>query len=331
MKIFAVVGAFLLVSACGGTPASTGAADATADVAAADVSGEVAGTDATQAETQGETQGDTTTLPAVATDTVGGARPAAVAVPDAWTPDKKWPLILVLHGYSASGLVQSAFLGIAARTNDFGYVAIAPDGTLDSSGNLFWNATAACCDFGHIGVDDVTYLTGLIDEAIAKLAVDPKRVYVVGHSNGGFMAYRLACEKSDKIAAIAVIAGAVDPDFNACVAPKPVSVLHIHGTKDTSVLYGGEGSGKTGYPSAEGSIGQWTKRDGCGGTTSELGTSDFDAVVDGSETTRISYGGCPSGVVVEQWKMVNSGHIPGFTDEFRDALAGWLTARGKVE
>ncbi len=307
----------LAVSACGTNATTT--ADATASDDAA-LASDVTSTDAAAGT-------DAVSLPAPHTDTLGGARPVTVTVPDAWTPEKKWPLVLVLHGYGASGAVQSAFLGVEARATQFGYVTLAPDGTRDPTGNLFWNATPACCDFGHVDIDDVAYLTGLIDDAIAKLAVDPARVYVVGHSNGGFMAYRLACEKSAKINAIAVIAGATDMDPKACINPKPVNLLHIHGTSDATIAYNGGTIEGGQFPSAQESIGQWLTRDACDVTPTSAGQSDFDMVVDGAETTRLQYPNCPNGLAVEHWKMVGSGHIPAFTDEFRDALAAWMVAR----
>ena len=315
--------ALAALGACGGNTTATADAqavnDATADAmvgaqSAADAADSAAGTDAMA-------------LPAPHTDTLGGARPVTTVVPDGWTPTQKWPLILVLHGYGASGEAQTALLGIEARATQYGFVTLAPDGTRDPSGSLFWNATPACCDFGNVVVDDVAYLTGLIDDAIAQLAVDPARVYVVGHSNGGFMAYRLACEKSAKINAVAVIAGAVNPDATVCGTPKPVNVLHIHGTADATIAYNGGTIEGAAFPGALESIGQWLTRDGCDVTPTTAGVNDFDSMVAGQETTRLQYPNCPNGIHVEHWKMVGSGHIPAFTDEFRDALATWLVGQ----
>jgi polyhydroxybutyrate depolymerase len=270
---------------------------------------------------------DTAALPAPHTDTLGGARPVEVTVPDQWTPTKKWPLVLVLHGYGASGGLQSFYLGITGRASQLGYVTLAPDGTRDPSGSLFWNATPACCNFGKVNVDDVGYLTGLIDEAIAQLAVDPERVYLVGHSNGGFMAYRLACEHSDKIAAVAVIAGATHPDPGVCKSPKPVNVLHIHGTADDVIQYEGGSIQGGQFPSAEQSILQWVERNGCSTTPTSSGMVDFDGAVAGDETDRLSYPNCTGSIVVDHWLMQGSAHIPGFSEPFRDALATWLLQR----
>ena len=312
------------VSACGAnapaTADSAAGSDSADDVAAAVDSAAVDAIDAVAGT-------DAMALPAPHTDTLGGARPVGVTVPDNWTPQKKWPLVLVLHGYGANGALQSSFLGVDARATQYGYVTLAPDGTLDPSGSLFWNATPACCDFGQVDVDDVAYLSGLIDEAIAKLAVDPARVYVVGHSNGGFMAYRLACEKSDKINAVAVIAGATNADVNACTSPKPVNVLDIHGTKDSTIAYNGGSIQGAQYPGSQASIGQWLARDSCDVTPTSIGTGDFDSTSAGNETDRLSYSHCSGSIAVEHWKMAGSGHIPAFTDDFREALATWMMAR----
>ena len=97
---------------------------------------------------------------------------------------------------------------LTAAASSAGFLMIAPAGTADSSGSHFWNATDACCNFENSQVDDVAYLDGLITEISAAYNVDPKRIYVVGHSNGGFMAYRMACAKADRIAAVVSVAGA---------------------------------------------------------------------------------------------------------------------------
>ena len=90
-----------------------------------------------------------------------------------------------------------------------GFLYCYPDGTIAGpvGATGFWNATDACCDFGNTGVDDVGYLRGVIEEIARRFAVDRKRVYLIGHSNGGFMAYRMACESADLIAGIASLAG----------------------------------------------------------------------------------------------------------------------------
>jgi polyhydroxybutyrate depolymerase len=93
------------------------------------------------------------------------------------------------------------------------------------NGARFWNATDACCDVDASGVDDSSYLAGLINEIGSHVAVDPRRVFVVGHSNGAFMSYRMACDHADTIAAIVSLAGAPPADPAACRPTEPVAIL----------------------------------------------------------------------------------------------------------
>ena len=117
-----------------------------------------------------------------------------------------------------------------------GFLYCYPDATIERLGYRFWNATDACCDFGFPDVDDAGYLRGLIEEIARRFAVDRKRIYLVGHLNGGFMAYRMACESADLIAGIASLAGHDIPRSGSCAPSQPVNVLHIHGTADDSLL-----------------------------------------------------------------------------------------------
>ncbi len=144
---------------------------------------------------------------------VAAGRPASVRVPSDYDPNVEYPLVILLHGYSASGGVQNIYFGLSNQVTALGFILVIPDGTVNSDGLRFWNATDACCNFDTADVDDVGYLRGLIAEAQANYRVDPRRVYLFGHSNGGFMAHRMACEASDVITAIASLAGStyLDP------------------------------------------------------------------------------------------------------------------------
>src|SRR4051812_47387816 len=166
----------------------------------------------------------------------GGDRPTQLQVPLDFVDDGTlYPLVVVLHGYSASGFVQSAYFGM--RPTPAGTFVLAPDGLTDSSGNEYWNADPACCDFDHSGVDDSTYLGDLIADVAHTWPIDPKAIHLIGHSNGGFMSYRMACDHADLIASIVVLAGAAASDASTCTPSEPVAVLHMHGTLDESVPY----------------------------------------------------------------------------------------------
>lgn len=270
-------------------------------------------------------------LSAKAPTTIDALRPADVTVPKDWASKDKWPLIILLHGYGVTGAIQDIYMGVSARASKFGFVAVVPDGTLDSSGKLFWNATPACCNFGGIKVDDVAYMTGLIDKAIAELRVDPQRVYVVGHSNGAFMALRLACEIAYKVTAVASLAGAADIELSKCTPTHPVSVLQIHGTLDAVIAYkGGSNLLAPPFPGAETTVQDWRTHDGCSETKTPMPDADYDSILAGTETKRTAWTECKQGSRVDFWQIVGGAHIPTITDSFRDDLLQHLLARTRL-
>ncbi len=254
--------------------------------------------------------------------TVGGERPAKVVMPGKWDGCTRHPLVILLHGYTANSLVQDIYLGLSANAAKHGFVLLLPNATKSSKGNPFWNATETCCDFEHQNPDDVGYIRGLILEATAKLPVDPARVYLVGHSNGGFMSFRMACDEAELITGIASLAGSVTPTASACKPAKPVHVLQIHGTKDATVKYeGGKLSwNKVSYPSAEDTVKRWRGLNGCPEGAQPDSKADFDSSVAGEETTIRSWTGCKDGTSATLWKMQDAGHVPGINAAFKTAL-----------
>jgi polyhydroxybutyrate depolymerase len=264
---------------------------------------------------------------------VGGVRPALLHVPTNYDPSKPAPLLVMLHGRSFTSDFEEAYLGLTTQSDKQGFLYIHPSGTLDAQAQPFWNATDACCNFFGSTVDDEGYLMGLIDEIASKWAVDPKRVYLMGHSNGGFMAYRMACHHAERFAAIAVLAGEMYKDLSQCQPANPVSVLHIQGTADTTIAYGG-GSvtlGLPSFPSAQTSVTDWVGFDGCdpAGDTSSPAL-DLEATLPGAETTVTRYqNGCKSGSSVEFWSIKNAVHVPTFGPDFAPRMTGWLMSQAK--
>lgn len=253
----------------------------------------------------------------------GGDRPVTLQLPPTITPGVSYPLVLVLHGYGATGALQQSYLQLTNLTADPGAFVLAPDGTLDGSGRRFWNA-GACCDFGGSGVDDVAYLGGLVDAVSADWPIDPARVYVVGHSNGAFMAYRLACDRADVVAAIAGLAGATPTA--ACDPVRPVSVLHVHGTADATIAYDGGALFGIAYPGAQASAAAWAAHDGCAATWTAGDPVDLVSTLAGAETTVERADACPTGIGVELWSIGGGSHIPSFNAGFGAAVVDWLSA-----
>jgi poly(3-hydroxybutyrate) depolymerase len=148
-------------------------------------------------------------------------------------------LVVVLHGYGLTGLWQDMYLGISDEARNHDVLVVVPEGRKDAQGNQFWAATDFCCNFSGRGDNDVDYILGIIEESMEYFRIDPGLIALVGHSNGGFMSYRLACEASDVVTHVVSLAGTSWADADDCGFPDPVSALQIHGTWDTSIRYDG--------------------------------------------------------------------------------------------
>lgn len=245
----------------------------------------------------------------------GGDRPVTLQVPPQLEDGRAYPLVLILHGYGANGTLQQAFFGLGDLATRGDAFVLAPDGTVDLGGRQFWNADPVCCDFGGLAPDDVGYLGGIVDEVIARWPVDPGAVFSIGHSNGGFMSYRLACERADLFAAIVSLAG--NAASVPCAPARPLGVLHVHGTEDDVIPYAG----------AAPSVTRWAELDGCTGARAPGADLDLEAGLPGAETRTESTGGCPAGVAVDLWTLEGGGHIPALSGAFATTAWQWLTDR----
>jgi polyhydroxybutyrate depolymerase len=268
---------------------------------------------------------------ACAKTAVGGDRPVTVHVPPSYVCATSAPLVILLHGYSASSELQEKYFKVGAESDKRGFLYLNPDGTTDPVGNQFWNATDSCCNFGKSTIDDSSYISGLITEMQAEYNVDPKRVYVMGHSNGGFMSYRMACEHGDQIAAIATLAGAMWADTSKCPAKTPVSVLQIHGTADAVISYNGASILNNPYPAAETTVADWVAINGCtGAADTSAPPTDLVGNIDGNESTATTYGACTNGTNVAFWSIAGGSHSPGISTEFTPRIIDFLLAQKKV-
>lgn len=255
---------------------------------------------------------------------LGGSRPARVLLPDSYSTQTTWPLVVLLHGYGATGSIQDAYLGLSRRRSEFGFITIIPEGTANSQGQRFWNATEACCDFGASGVDDVAYLTGLLDEAAERLAIDPERVYFLGHSNGGFMSYRMACELGSRIAALTSIAGSTFRTPSSCTNPGNTNVLQIHGTLDTVIEYEGGNLAGRPYPGAREVVDRWAARHQCDPSPAQGTSMNIVQTIDSEETRVLEWQGCTEGNSVMLWTLEQGSHTPAFTRDFMDKVLHFL-------
>jgi len=259
----------------------------------------------------------------------------SVHVPASYDPSQPAPLLILLHGYTGSGEGIDTYFNLLA--DHHGFVYAAPDGTIDSDGNRFWNATDVCCDFDARGIDDVAYLTGVIADIQARLNIDPKRIDVAGWSNGGFMSYRMACERADLVAAVVSLAGATFAAPGDCAPSEPVSVAQVHGTADDVIKFDGgvafDDSARP-YPGAEQTAKAWAAYDGCDETASALDARiDVDANLtndgDAAETLVEEWSGCDAGTTVQLWTIPNGTHEPALTTAFAGSVIRFLDEHPK--
>ena len=252
-----------------------------------------------------------------------------VHVPASYDAASPAPLIVLLHGYTSSGAGQDTYMQVSALKDAYGFILVAPDGTREAGGNRprFWNASATCCNFSASEVDDVAYLAGLIAAIKADYAIDDKRVYLFGHSNGGFMSYRMAYEHPGAIAAIASLAGA---DQSLPAPPEPVHVLQIHGTADTAIPYESGSFRDRALPGAKASVESWAAHNGCAVTGVDSGTLDLDGGLDGAESDVTRYtDGCRPGGSAELWTINGGGHVPALSAHFTRLVVEWLLGHPK--
>jgi len=258
----------------------------------------------------------------------GATRSYIVHLPTGYTATQKYPLVLNLHGLGESNIKQEHYSHMDDVADSGHFIVVYPEGV-----NKAWNA-------GIRGprvtkVDDVGFISALLDTLEAKYSIDAKRIYSCGISNGGFMSYRLACELSNRIAAIASVAGQLTDFMKAACRPsRPVAIMQIHGTDDELVNY----EGALGYGPVDSLIHFWLWKDNCKPTPVITKLPDTDTT-DGCTVTKYDYVSCSGGSEVALYKIINGGHtwpggypvsFLGKTDEdFNASEEIWKFFKGK--
>lgn len=226
------------------------------------------------------------------------------------------PLVILAHGYGVNGTGQGFIFPFAKIVDAQRFLYAEPHGTQDRDGRRFWNATEACCNFERLPVDDVGFFRALIDDVKSKHAVS--KVFVIGHSNGGFMTLRLACEASAVIDGVASVSGSTWNDFTRCPEGSSIPLLLVHGTIDQTIPY----DGKAGqYPGAVETGTRFARRAGCTGPLSEYERSDYLEVAD-AETRKERFANCRT--PVELWTLEGEGHVPVFDSRWTTDTVSWL-------
>ena len=215
------------------------------------------------------------------------------------------PVVINLHGYTSNGWQQEFYskMSVVADSNNF--IVVYPYGLRDKNWIPFLN-----CALKGETVDDIAFISLLIDTLIAENQVDSSRIYVCGMSNGGFMSNYLGCELSERIAAIADVAGSMnDSVFYNCNPTRAIPTLQMHGTADSTVPYNGIDSNALvmgEMHDTEDIFNLWKTHNNCSSLDSMLvpntDTTDF------SHAIKYTYSNCDDNVETVLYKIIDSGH-----------------------
>ena len=243
------------------------------------------------------------------TVTVGGVqRSYRVHVPPSYDRRRAFPFVIAFHGGASNPEAMARFSGLDEKADEAGFIVAYPAGSGRLPRVLTWNAGRCCGYASNQDVDDVGFVRALVEDLAGQVHLDRKRIFATGISNGGQMAYRVAAELSDQIAAIAPVSGSLEVDVPR--VSRPVSVVHFHGTDDKYLPFaGGLGprSLATGpHASVEHSVGTWVRLDECrpARAVQEMPVK----VADGTTVVRHAYEGCRGGAEVVLYEIRGGGH-----------------------
>ena len=243
---------------------------------------------------------------------------------------EKPAVVLNFHGGGAHAAQHQTYSRMDPIADRERFLVVYPDGSGPVRGRfLTWNAGTCCGIASSVQADDVAFVRALLDDLQKRLPYDPSRVYATGLSNGAMMSYRLAAELSDRIAAIAPVAGSMV--LQRFKPARPVPVLHIHSVDDGRALYQGGlaapfaiqlGDTRVLHPPVEERLGEWARVNGCGATLEERERREWVAA-DGSAhgATLYAYPKCRAETAL--WKLAGAGHVwPGGVVDYLPVLLG---------
>jgi len=240
--------------------------------------------------------------------------------PKAYDGAKRRPLVLAFHGGGGRARGMATLTHFDDIADERGFIVVYPEGV-----NHRWADGRGTTAPDRTGVDDVAFVAALLDRLEGDLAIDPARIYATGMSNGGFMAERLGCLLSGRIAAIAPVAATMgEPLAARCKPQRPLPVMLIHGTDDLLVPWvGGRmrfGAGGN-ILSVPATVALWTRLDGC---SAKPATSELPAVAaDATRVRRTVHGGCRDGAEVVLYTVQGGGHAwPGGLPYLSGGLVG---------
>jgi polyhydroxybutyrate depolymerase len=239
---------------------------------------------------------DDVTLTGLSIDVDGVSRNYDAYLPPLHEISTDLPVLIDIHGFTSNTRDQRTISDFTRIAKEENFIIIWPQAKasgenclLAGPNGVYWNA-----DWG-ITTNDIGFLDALIDQVGADYNADLSRVYVTGLSNGGFMVYSLACALSDRIAAVASVAGSMTENLlmTNCQPSRQIPVLHVHGTNDAVILWDGEPTCQGGIASIEDVVNFWRTNAGCASTFTELQYDNIDTN-DGSTARILTYDNCSS-------------------------------------
>ena len=236
----------------------------------------------------------------------GRTRVYRVYVPSS-LPTEPVPLLLAFHGGTGWGAQFERNSGFDELAEANGFLVVYPDGVgsgPDETTNRTWNGGGCCGAAARNDVDDVAFVAQLLDVLQTTYRVDPARVFAAGHSNGGILGYRLACELSDRIVAVGMQSGTMEID--TCSPTSAVSLLHIHGAADTNLpIDGGRGASSIAnvdFTSPRVAVQSFAAAAGCAAEAS-LGSDATNP-----DLSISTWNGCPAGAQVRFVEVAGAAH-----------------------
>ena len=228
--------------------------------------------------------------PTLHTITINGMQPRTyyLRIPAQYSAATSVPLLLALHSRSMNAKTIFNDSQILSSAESLNFIVAGLNGAVYEEASS-WNAGKCCTNATTYEENDLLFASTVIDFVTSKYSIDKSRVWVMGHSNGGMMAYRLACDLSEKVTAIAVVTGALVDD--SCTPTKPVSTLHIHGNLDPTVPF--HGGGKFETPSIFHSVQEMANKNSCTGSPKESSDAIEERYIwtcaSGVETQLVNY------------------------------------------
>jgi polyhydroxybutyrate depolymerase len=230
----------------------------------------------------------------------GLSRTYRVHLPTSYSPDNNFPLVIALHGGRDNGKGMEKLTGLSTLSDQKGFIVVYPDALEKYK---YWN------DGRLNDVDDIHFISSLIDELRAKYSINPGRIYVTGISNGASMTNRIGIELSQRITAIAPVAGTIGVKVAGLWKPsRPMPVIYFHGTDDPLAYYEGGSAGTYAGSSlsAEALVQWWAEKNSCAMIPKVLEIPQI--VDDGTSVTQFTYTNVMNGAEVIFYKINGGGH-----------------------